>query len=84
VTRPRGAHRYEPSAVERIVQIVHGRPHLLHPHLLQKLCLNSLNRMLDDGRTTVRLADVENALEPGGWTRPPYPSEDSVGGEAAP
>ena len=58
VTRPvAGLFRYEPRAVERLLQLGHGRP-----YLLQKLCLNALNRMLDDGRTTVRLADVEATL----------------------
>jgi hypothetical protein len=46
--------RYEPRAVERIVQLGQGRP-----YVPQKLCLNALNRILDEGRTTVRLADVE-------------------------
>jgi hypothetical protein len=58
VTRPvAGVFRYEPRAVERILQLGHGRP-----YLLQRLCLRALNRMLDEGRTTVRLADVEATL----------------------
>jgi hypothetical protein len=59
VTRP-VAHcfRYEPRAVERIVQLAEGRP-----YLLQKLCLNALNRMLDEGRSIIRLADVESSAD---------------------
>jgi signal transduction histidine kinase len=59
VTKP-VAHcfRYEPRAVDRIVQLAEGRP-----YLLQKLCLNALNRMLDEGRSTVRLVDVESAAD---------------------
>jgi len=59
VTKP-VAHcfRYDPRAVDRIVQLAKGRP-----YLLQKLCLNALNRMLDEGRSTVRLADVESTAD---------------------
>jgi len=59
VTKP-VAHcfRYEPRAVDRIVQLADGRP-----YLLQKLCSNALNRMLDEGRSTVRLADVESMAD---------------------
>jgi hypothetical protein len=42
----------------RIVQLAEGRP-----YVLQKLCLNALNRMLDEGRSTVRLADVESTAD---------------------
>jgi len=60
VTRPvAGRFRYEARAVDRIVQLAQGRP-----YLLQKLCLNALNRMLDEGRTTVALADVEAVADP--------------------
>jgi hypothetical protein len=56
VTRPvAGVFRYETRALERILEL--GRD---HPYLLQKLCLNALNRMLDAGRTEVRLADVDS------------------------
>ena len=55
VKRPvAGVFRYEARAVERILQLS-----CLRPYLIQRLCLHSVNRMLDDGRTTVRLADVE-------------------------
>lgn len=49
-----GMYRYEPRAVERILQLCR-----LRPYLIQRLCLEAVNRMLDEGRTTVRVADVE-------------------------
>jgi hypothetical protein len=71
VTRP-VARRfgYEPGAVDRIVQLAHGRP-----YVLQRICLNALNRMLDEERTIVRLADVEAvaALAAFKLARPPRP-----------
>jgi predicted AAA+ superfamily ATPase len=63
VKRPvAGVFRYEPGAVERILQLSRRRP-----YLIQRLCLHAVNRMLDEGRTTVRPADVEAAscIEPG-------------------
>jgi len=55
VKRPvAGVFRYEAPAVERILELSS-----LRPYLIQKLCLHAVNRMLDDGRTTVRLADVQ-------------------------
>jgi len=59
VTKPVAhCYRYEPCAVDRIVQLAQGRP-----YVLQKLCLNALNRTLDEGRSTVRLADVESTAD---------------------
>jgi len=61
VTRPVGGlFRYEPRAVERILQLADGRP-----YLIQKLCLDALNHMLDDCRTTVLPADVDARRGPG-------------------
>jgi hypothetical protein len=55
VKRPvAGVFRYEARALERILQLSHRRP-----YLIQRLCLHAVNRMLDDGRTTIRPADVE-------------------------
>jgi NACHT domain len=48
--------RYEPGAVQRILQV--GR---LRPFPIQKLCLHAVDRMLDEGRTMVRVSDVEAA-----------------------
>ncbi len=49
-----GVFHYERPAVERILE-VSG----LRPFAIQRLCLHAVNRMLDEGRTTVRVADVE-------------------------
>jgi len=60
VKRPvAGVFRYEPSAVERILTLACGRP-----YRIQRLCLHAVNRMLDEGRTTIRLADVDAATGP--------------------
>jgi hypothetical protein len=45
---------YEPRAVERILELSGRRP-----YAIQGLCLHAVSRMLDEGRTTVRLMDVE-------------------------
>jgi len=49
-----GVFRYEPPAVDRILELSQ-----LKPYLIQKLCINAVNRMLEEGRTTIRLVDVE-------------------------
>lgn len=49
-----GVFRYERRAVERIMQLSR-----LRPYLIQRLCLHAVNRLLDEGRSTVELADVE-------------------------
>jgi hypothetical protein len=55
VTRPvAGVFEYQPLAVERILE--RSR---LRPYLIQALCRQAVDRMLDEGRTSVRLADVE-------------------------
>lgn len=55
VTRPvAGIYRYEANAVERILE-----QSGLRPFEIQRRCLYAVHRMLDDDRTTVRLADVE-------------------------
>jgi type II secretory pathway predicted ATPase ExeA len=79
VTRP-VAHcfRYEPRAVERIVQLAEGRP-----YLLQKLCLNALNRMLDEGRSVIRLADVESSADLMAVELPGRPSAGANGSAAS-
>ena len=33
----------------------------LKPYLIQKLCIHAVNHMLEEGRTTIRVADVEVA-----------------------
>jgi tetratricopeptide (TPR) repeat protein len=51
-----GVFRWKAEAVERILELSR-----LRPYLVQKYCVHSLNRMLEDGRSTVRLEDVEAA-----------------------
>ena len=53
-----GVFRYEPEAVERILELSQRKP-----YLVQKLCIHAVNRMLEEGRTTVRSADVEAARQ---------------------
>jgi len=59
VKRPvAGVFRYESEAVERILELSQ-----MKPYLLQKFCVHAVNRMLEDGRTTVRSTDVEAARQ---------------------
>jgi hypothetical protein len=51
-----GVFRYESEAVERILELSQKKP-----YLVQKLCIHAVNRILEEGRTTVRSADVEAA-----------------------
>ena len=56
VTRPvAGRFCYKASAVDRILEIACGRP-----YLIQWLCLHAVDRMLDEGRTTILLEDVDS------------------------
>jgi hypothetical protein len=50
--------RWEPEAVEAVLRWSGGKP-----YLVQKICIHSVNRMLEEGRTTVTLPDVEAAHE---------------------
>jgi hypothetical protein len=49
-----GVFRWEAEAVERILTLS-----LLKPYLIQKFCIHSVNRMLEEGRTTITAADVQ-------------------------
>jgi hypothetical protein len=49
-----GVFRYEADATERILDLSG-----LRPYLLQKLCSRAVNRMLEEGRTCIRLCDVD-------------------------
>lgn len=49
-----GVFRYDNDAVEAIL-----RESRLKPYLIQKYCVHSINRMIEEGRTTVSLEDVE-------------------------
>jgi len=51
-----GIFRWKGEAVERILDLSR-----LRPYLVQKYCVHSLNHMLEEGRSTVRLEDVEAA-----------------------
>jgi tetratricopeptide (TPR) repeat protein len=53
-----GFFRWKPEAVERILELSR-----LRPYLVQKYCVHALNRMLEEGRGTIRLEDVEAARE---------------------
>ncbi len=46
--------RWEVEAVERILTLSH-----LKPYLVQKFCIHAVNRMLEEGRTTITAADVQ-------------------------
>jgi tetratricopeptide (TPR) repeat protein len=48
--------RFQPEAVDRILELSQ-----LRPYLVQKYCVHAVARMLEEGRSTIRLADVEAA-----------------------
>jgi tetratricopeptide (TPR) repeat protein len=58
-TPVRGVFRYEGAAIERILELSR-----LKPYLIQKFCIHAVNRMLEEGRTTVTRADVEAVERP--------------------
>jgi hypothetical protein len=51
-----GVFRFQPQAVERILDLSQ-----LRPYLVQKYCVHAVNQMLEAGRSTVRLEDVDEA-----------------------
>lgn len=53
-----GVFRYQPEAVERILELSR-----LRPYLIQKFCIHAVNRMLEEGRATISLADVTAVRE---------------------
>jgi tetratricopeptide (TPR) repeat protein len=53
-----GVFRFEPEAVEKILA---GSE--LKPYVIQKFCINAVNRILEEGRTTITAADVEAVRE---------------------
>jgi hypothetical protein len=53
-----GVFRYEAEAVERILAAS-----ALKPYVIQKFCIHAVNRMLEEGRTTVTAEDVEAVRE---------------------
>jgi len=67
-----GVFRWQPQAVERVLDLSQ-----LKPYLVQKLCVHAVNRMLEQGRSTIRLEDVEAA-------RAAALTEDGPGAEPVP
>jgi hypothetical protein len=53
-----GIFRWRNEAVERVLELSQ-----LRPYLVQKLCVHALNRMLELGRSSVRLEDVDAARD---------------------
>lgn len=53
-----GIFRYEPDAVEAILA---GSE--MKPYVIQKFCIHAVNRMIEHGRTSVALEDVEAVRE---------------------
>jgi tetratricopeptide (TPR) repeat protein len=74
-----GVFRWKADAVERILELSR-----LRPYLIQKYCVHAVNRMLELGRSTVRLEDVEAAgvvveLETAtAWPDDPSPAQDAA------
>jgi tetratricopeptide (TPR) repeat protein len=55
VRRPvEGVFRYTTEAVERIIGLSE-----LRPYVIQKFCIHAINRIIEQGRTTVTGADIE-------------------------
>jgi len=48
-----GVFRFDDEAVERILNASD-----LKPYIIQKFCIHSVNHMIEDGRSTVTLADI--------------------------
>jgi hypothetical protein len=51
-----GIFRWKTDAVERVLELSQ-----LRPYFVQKLCVHALNRMLEEGRSSIRKDDVEAA-----------------------
>jgi len=63
-----GVFRFQPEAVERILELS-----ALRPYFVQKYCVHAVSHMLDEGRSTVRVADVEAARSAVEIEGPPGP-----------
>jgi hypothetical protein len=61
----KGFFRFRTEAVERILELSR-----LRPYQIQKFCAHAVNRMLEEGRGTIRIEDVEAA-------RPAVESEEA-------
>jgi len=53
-----GYFRYQPEAVDEILALSE-----LKPYVIQKFCIHSVNRMLEEGRTVVTARDVETVRD---------------------
>jgi tetratricopeptide (TPR) repeat protein len=53
-----GIFRFRPEAVEAILAASQ-----LRPYLIQKFCIHALNRMLEEGRTSITRGDVESVRD---------------------
>ena len=53
-----GVFRYQPEAVDAIIERSEGKP-----YLIQKFCIHAVNRIIEERRTVVRADDVER-VEP--------------------
>lgn len=53
-----GIFRFDADAVEAILEHSH-----LKPYLIQKFCIHAVNRMIEDGRSTVSARDVDAVRE---------------------
>ena len=51
-----GVFRFQPEAVERILELSG-----LRPYFVQKYCVHAVSHMLEQGRSTIRVEDVEAA-----------------------
>jgi histone H3/H4 len=53
-----GVFRFQPEAVERILDLSR-----LRPYFVQKYCVHAVSHMLENGRGTIRVEDVEAARQ---------------------
>jgi hypothetical protein len=53
-----GIFRFKPEAVEAILAASQ-----LRPYLIQKFCIHAVNRMLEEGRTSITRGDVESVRD---------------------
>jgi len=64
-----GVFRFRPEAVDRILELS-----ALRPYFVQKYCVHAVSHMLDEGRSTIRVVDVEAARAAVEIEGPPGPS----------
>jgi hypothetical protein len=74
-----GVFRWRPEAVDRVLELSR-----LRPYLVQKLCVHAVNRMLEQGRSVIRLEDVEAARDAALSEEQTGESLEGVAAEATP